>query len=607
MWGLAESSWLRLLWIRYGYRKELLGLLQQLVRDMDRKIERQRDRAAKESENRIPTPQEQSQLDELKVTGRTSDAQWGLAMILSHSKVPSKMQNMLCNRGTPPSYYEILVICSSPSLLYSIDLKICREEQILRPAGCHICSKQTIDSLLAMLFNACLVNNHSKHLFPNSFISGIWWLVAILLISDIGLKICICFQNQEKEVLRQSEETAEQGNVDASMTFAQQAEAFKKQHDELLKTFTTPERTMSVCDVCGVFINSTDNDQRKAVSAWPNLLCFMPIMSWKCCLGITYNVLVEDKSFRGPQRRRSACSKILAHNLLYLKNNPCNWCQNALPGSDWPAFKAYRHAALPCLEAAFLCWPQMPWSAYKGYTCWPFWQDHLAGKQYLGWEAIRNKLKEFEKDEEERKASRPDHRSKEAEAHRPRDRERDRPRERDLDGRCLLYVYHLLPAGHLLENLRLLCTGWYSDGAPRHCCLSLGSFEARQSHMSCLVTCDVMLACRKRSRSRDRHRSSRSDRDRSDRHRSERDRDRLLSNILLLDSQALPYPPFRKTVISVVQLIATDHNLIRSAWDSLYSQILLSYCCNSPLENIRSMPAPAGDLDHLQFILKNLA
>ena len=41
---------------RYGYRRELLSLLQQLVRDMDRKIERQRDRAAKESENRIPTP-----------------------------------------------------------------------------------------------------------------------------------------------------------------------------------------------------------------------------------------------------------------------------------------------------------------------------------------------------------------------------------------------------------------------------------------------------------------------------------------------------------------------------------------------------------------------
>lgn len=62
---------------RYGYRKELLTLLQQLVRDMDRKIERQRERATKESENRIPTPQEQTQLDDLKV-------QWLADLQISH-------------------------------------------------------------------------------------------------------------------------------------------------------------------------------------------------------------------------------------------------------------------------------------------------------------------------------------------------------------------------------------------------------------------------------------------------------------------------------------------------------------------------------------------
>lgn len=49
--------------------------------------------------------------------------------------------------------------------------------------------------------------------------------------------------------------------------FAQQAEAFSRQHEALYKQFQTPERTMSVCDVCGVFINSTDNDQRRAVRA----------------------------------------------------------------------------------------------------------------------------------------------------------------------------------------------------------------------------------------------------------------------------------------------------------------------------------------------------
>lgn len=53
--------------------------------------------------------------------------------------------------------------------------------------------------------------------------------------------------------------------MDGSQLFAQQAEAFKRQHDALHRQFQQPERTMSVCEVCGVFINSTDNDQRRAV------------------------------------------------------------------------------------------------------------------------------------------------------------------------------------------------------------------------------------------------------------------------------------------------------------------------------------------------------
>ena len=52
---------------RYGYRQELLELLTRLVRDMDRKIMRQKERAAKESESRLPTPPEKAQLDDLKV------------------------------------------------------------------------------------------------------------------------------------------------------------------------------------------------------------------------------------------------------------------------------------------------------------------------------------------------------------------------------------------------------------------------------------------------------------------------------------------------------------------------------------------------------------
>ena len=78
----------------------------------------------------------------------------------------------------------------------------------------------------------------------------------------------------------------------------------------------------------------------------------------------------------------------------------------------------------------------------------PTMQDHLAGKQYLGWQAIRDKYTEFAKEEEERKASRShaEPKSRERERDRPRERDRDRNRERERhrerDGR-----YTLLPFG----------------------------------------------------------------------------------------------------------------------------------------------------------------
>ena len=53
-------------------------------------------------------------------------------------------------------------------------------------------------------------------------------------------------------------------------------------------------------------------------------------------------------------------------------------------------------------------------------------QDHLAGKQYLGWLAIREKLAEVQKDDEKRGSTRP--------AERPREPEK----EREKDGRCHL-------------------------------------------------------------------------------------------------------------------------------------------------------------------------
>ncbi|KAK9786671.1 hypothetical protein WJX73_003841 [Symbiochloris irregularis] len=69
---------------------------------------------------------------------------------------------------------------------------------------------------------------------------------------------------RQKEASEKSERLAEDADVDGSEMFAKQAEAFARQHDNLCKQFMQPERTMTVCEVCGVFINSTDNDQRRA-------------------------------------------------------------------------------------------------------------------------------------------------------------------------------------------------------------------------------------------------------------------------------------------------------------------------------------------------------
>ena len=50
---------------RYGYERQLLEILEQLVKDMDRKIERQKERAVKESAPRMLTSADKAKLDEL--------------------------------------------------------------------------------------------------------------------------------------------------------------------------------------------------------------------------------------------------------------------------------------------------------------------------------------------------------------------------------------------------------------------------------------------------------------------------------------------------------------------------------------------------------------
>jgi len=58
----------------------------------------------------------------------------------------------------------------------------------------------------------------------------------------------------------------EMGDVDAALECTQQAESIGRQHETLHKQLTEPDRTMTVCEICGVFINSTDNEQRRLVS-----------------------------------------------------------------------------------------------------------------------------------------------------------------------------------------------------------------------------------------------------------------------------------------------------------------------------------------------------
>ena len=54
--------------------------------------------------------------------------------------------------------------------------------------------------------------------------------------------------------------------MDGAMAATKQADNLGKQYDVLYKQLTEPDRSMTVCDICGVFINSTDNEQRRLVS-----------------------------------------------------------------------------------------------------------------------------------------------------------------------------------------------------------------------------------------------------------------------------------------------------------------------------------------------------
>lgn len=67
------------------------------------------------------------------------------------------------------------------------------------------------------------------------------------------------------DALAKSEAMAMEGDADGSMAMAEAAEKFKETATQMHHDLITPDRTMSVCEICGVFINSTDNEQRRQV------------------------------------------------------------------------------------------------------------------------------------------------------------------------------------------------------------------------------------------------------------------------------------------------------------------------------------------------------
>jgi hypothetical protein len=73
---------------------------------------------------------------------------------------------------------------------------------------------------------------------------------------------CCCLA----EMVARAAQLGEEGDVDGALEATKQAEAIGRQHEALYKQLTEPERTMTVCEICGVFINSTDNEQRRLVS-----------------------------------------------------------------------------------------------------------------------------------------------------------------------------------------------------------------------------------------------------------------------------------------------------------------------------------------------------
>eukprot|EP00878_Enallax_costatus_P017931 GHUV01018856.1.p1 GENE.GHUV01018856.1~~GHUV01018856.1.p1 ORF type:complete len:371 (+),score=85.32 GHUV01018856.1:301-1413(+) len=115
---------------------------------------------------------------------------------------------------------------------------------------------------------------------------------------------------RQADMVARAAHLGEMGDIDGAMECTKQADILGQQHATLHKQLTEPERTMTVCDICGVFINSTDNEQRRL-----DHLTGKQYLGWKK-IRETYADMVKarEERFRGPPREERDRDRPRSHS-----------------------------------------------------------------------------------------------------------------------------------------------------------------------------------------------------------------------------------------------------------------------------------------------------
>lgn len=237
------------------YEKKLMRYLEDLIREMDRKIAKSKDRAEKESAPKMIRADDQAKLDELNQRAK------GGAQHAEHACMPPFL---------PPA-------CMPPPVSAYPCPCHAAEAHGHRTAGltlvCHACSScpsSHAGPRAPPHTPACPCRAARPACRTQTCWSGRSGRLPRLPVHAAPRAPTHAHALPRAEALVKSQALGEEGDVDAALMLSQQADAYKKQHEELFKRASMPDRSMSVCDICGVFINSTDNDERRWVRAAPH-------------------------------------------------------------------------------------------------------------------------------------------------------------------------------------------------------------------------------------------------------------------------------------------------------------------------------------------------